>query len=54
MSTKEDYCDCCKKNTIHEIRSMDKNKEGTGGDLICTKCGSQRLDTIQGFNACLM
>ena len=54
METKEDYCMCCKKNTIHEIRSMDKNLEGTGGVLICTICGSQRMDTIQGFNAALM
>jgi hypothetical protein len=54
MKTKEDYCSCCKKNTIHEIENMDKNEEGTGGKLICSKCGSCRMDTIQGFNAALM
>ncbi len=51
---KEDYCSCCKKNTKHLIRSMEKNQEGTGGDLVCTVCQSTRLDTIQGMNAALM
>lgn len=54
MKTKNDYCSFCKKNTEHEIINSDYNDEGTGGDLICTKCGSKRMDKIQGFNAALM
>jgi hypothetical protein len=47
------YCRYCKKQTQHEIRSL-PNKEGTGGNLVCTRCGSQRMDSIQGFDAALM
>jgi len=54
MPKKMDYCGCCKKETPHEVLSSVKNKDGTGGDLKCTKCGSRRLGTIQGFNAELM
>jgi len=53
-ATKEDYCSYCKKNTEHEIECSDINQEGTGGKLICIKCGSARLDKIQGMNAALM
>ena len=50
---KKAFCNYCKKYTDHEVRSR-PNKEGTGGDLRCTGCGSARMDTIQGFNANLM
>jgi hypothetical protein len=52
------YCNYCKKQTPHKLQekpgSPIYNKEGTGGSLVCTKCGSQRLHLIQGFDANLM
>lgn len=48
------YCDYCKKRTPHQVIDPTVNKEGTGGDLKCTVCGSARLGTIQGFDASLM
>ena len=43
------YCNYCKKQTPHKLQekpgSPTYNKEGTGGSLVCTKCGSQRLRT---------
>jgi len=53
LAIKKYFCNYCKKYTDHEIWSR-PNKEGTGGDLTCKVCGSQRMDTIQGFNANLM
>ena len=47
------YCAYCKKQTPHTVKSK-PNKEGTGGDLTCDKCGSARLHKIQGFDASLM
>ena len=52
-ATKKVYCSYCKRQTVHEIHSL-PNKEGTGGKLVCSVCGSARLDTIQGFDASLM
>ncbi len=52
--TKQAYCNYCKRETPHRIIDARKSKDGTGGDLRCTVCGSARLDTIQGFNANLM
>ena len=51
---KVDYCNYCRKNTLHTIQSDEYNDEGTGGKLLCTVCGSCRMDKIQGFNANLM
>jgi len=53
------YCAYCRRQTLHEINACPDggpqyNKEGTGGNLSCTECGSSRLDTIQGFDAALM
>ena len=48
------YCGYCKKQTEHRLVEGTYNKEGTGGDLRCSKCGSARLHTIQGFDASLM
>ena len=48
------YCSYCKEQTEHEVKNPTYNKEGTGGDLRCTECGSARLDKIQGFDAALM
>ena len=47
------YCPYCKRQTPHKCWSL-PNKEGTGGKLTCSKCGSARLDQIQGFDAALM
>jgi hypothetical protein len=51
--TKLEFCNYCKKYRPHEVKSL-PNKQGTGGDLRCTCCGSSRLDKIQGVNANLM
>jgi hypothetical protein len=51
--TKRAFCNYCKDFTEHEIVN-DTYANGSGGDLRCLKCGSARLDTIQGFNANLM
>ena len=51
--TKKAYCAYCKKQADHKVLSL-PNREGTGGKLVCIKCGSARIDTIQGFNAALM
>ena len=48
------YCNFCKKETEHSIIRKEKNKDGTGGELKCSICGSVRLDKIQGFDASLM
>ncbi len=48
------HCAYCKDITMHDIVDPTKNAEGTGGDLRCHKCGSSRIDTIQGFDADLM
>jgi ribosomal protein L44E len=52
------FCNYCKKQTPHKLQqtpgSPTYNKEGTGGSLICTQCGSHRIHQIQGFNANLM
>ena len=48
------YCNYCRKETEHEVVDNTYNEERTGGDLHCKKCGSARLDTIQGFSANLM
>jgi transposase-like protein len=48
------YCNYCKAYTDHEVVNAYVNKEGTGTDSRCMKCGSSRLGTIQGFNANLM
>ena len=53
LGYKQAYCNCCKKYTQHEIWGH-PNKDGTGGQLTCTVCGSERMDTIQGFNSSLM
>ncbi len=53
QGTKLTYCAYCKMRTPHKIHSL-PNKEGTGGNLVCLKCGSARLDKIQGFDAALM
>ena len=50
---KQAYCAYCKRVTPHEAPSA-PNKEGTGGKLICKRCGSARIETIQGFDAALM
>ena len=50
---KKAYCAYCKRQTDHKVLSL-PNREGTGGKLVCTKCGSARMDTIQGFDAALM
>lgn len=55
----EEYCEHCSSGrdghmTKHRVVDGKLNKEGTGGHLICTECGSSRLWKIQGFNACLM
>lgn len=43
------YCGHCKDRTAHEII------KGEGGQsLNCVRCGCDRLDTIQGFDAALM
>ena len=47
------YCGYCKRQTPHKVLSQ-PNKEGTGGELICSKCGSARISQIQGFDAALM
>ena len=39
------YCDFCKRQVIH-----DKDES----NFICRRCGSSRLDKIQGFDASLM
>ena len=46
MKYKNDYCSYCKETTKHEIEEDNK--------LICVKCGSSRMNKIQGFNASLM
>lgn len=51
---RETYCAYCKAITPHRVEDATVNREGTGGDLVCTRCGSQRLSTIQGFDASLM
>jgi transcription elongation factor Elf1 len=48
------YCAYCKAQTPHQVVDATTNKEGTGGSLVCKKCGSSRLGTIQGFDAALM
>lgn len=48
------YCSYCKKETSHTVADNTYNKEGTGGSLVCQRCSSSRLDTIQGFDAALM
>jgi len=48
------YCAYCRAVTPHVVKDATTNQEGTGGDLVCTRCGSQRLGTIQGFDASLM
>lgn len=48
------YCAYCKAQTVHKVIDRTVNKEGTGGQLQCTRCGSSRLDTIQGFDVSLM
>lgn len=50
---KDAYCEYCKKVQPHRIVD-NTHVNGTGGILICTECGSSRLDTIQGFDAALM
>lgn len=52
--TVEKYCNYCKAMTPHRVKDTYVNREGTGGDLVCVKCGSARLGTIQGFDAALM
>jgi ribosomal protein L44E len=52
-SSKRAYCSYCRRQTDHKILSL-PNREGTGGKLVCTKCGSTRVDTIQDFDAALM
>jgi transcription elongation factor Elf1 len=52
--TEMKYCPFCKKQTPHKVVDPCVNKEGTGRDLRCTKCGSSRLGEIQGFDAALM
>ncbi len=54
VETKKAYCNYCKRETLHKVVDRRKSRDGTGGDLRCTVCGSARLDTIQGFNANLM
>lgn len=51
--TKDAYCEYCKEIKPHRIVN-NTYVNGTGGHLICTECGSSRLDTIQGFDAALM
>ncbi len=51
---KQAYCNYCKRETPHRIVDRRYSKDGTGGALRCSVCGSARLDTIQGFNASLM
>jgi len=53
-NTVKRYCNYCQKETPHKVVDPNKSKDGTGGDIRCTVCGSARLDTIQGFNANLM
>jgi len=48
------YCPYCKKQTPHKVVDERTDGKGTGKDLRCTKCGSARLGTIQGFDAALM
>lgn len=48
------YCAYCKARTPHQVKDATVNREGTGGSLVCKKCGSARLGTIQGFDASLM
>ena len=50
---KKAYCSDCKRQTDHKVLSQ-PNREGTGGKLVCIKCESARMDTIQGFDAALM
>ena len=52
--TEMKYCSFCKKQTPHQVVDPRVNKEGTGRQLKCTKCGSSRLGEIQGFDAALM
>ncbi len=52
--TKLKYCDYCRKQTPHKVVDSRTDGHGTGEDLRCTKCGSSRLGTIQGFDAALM
>jgi hypothetical protein len=53
LAIKNAYCGYCKRVTPHKVWST-PNQEGTGGKLTCAKCGSARIDTIQGFDAALM
>ena len=43
------YCGYCKEQTAHQII-----KHVGGQTLNCVRCGCDRLDTIQGFDASLM
>ncbi|MFW6125520.1 MAG: hypothetical protein ACOC58_00280 [Chloroflexota bacterium] len=53
LPLKKSYCAYCKRQTDHKVQSL-PNREGTGGKLVCTRCGSTRMATIQGFDAALM
>ena len=48
------YCAYCRKRTEHTIEGSQTDGHGTGGELMCSKCGSVRLGTIQGIDASLM
>jgi len=52
--TEMKYCAYCKNLTPHTVVNPKTNKEGTGRELRCTKCGSARMGEIQGFDAALM
>lgn len=51
-NTKVAYCWYDKCRTLHEVQG--KAVQGNGPSLICLRCGSVRMDKIQGVDASLM
>ena len=51
-STKVAMCWYDKCQTLHEIQGV--RVQGNGPSLLCLRCGSVRMDKIQGFDAALM
>lgn len=53
-ATENKYCAYCRQQTPHVVVDSKTDGKGTGRELRCTKCGSDRLGEIQGFDAALM